>query len=225
MTRNLALLLLSALVVPLLWLASAGPAQAFVDKDCSDFDTQAQAQNFYENNNPGSDPHRLDGDDNDGIVCESLPCPCSTGGGGGGGGSTTTVLKQRAKIVKIVDGDTVDARISATGVVKRVRLLGIDTPEAGTCGYTTATSSMKNLTPVGTIVTLVSDPSQSLKDRYGRLLRYVMKSGVDMNRAQVWRGMAKLYVVSGDPFRRVASYRDALASARNHNRGLWKSCW
>lgn len=222
MTRNLALLLLSALVVPLLWLVSSGPAHAFVDKDCSDFDTQQQAQTFFENNNPGSDPHRLDSD-GDGRVCETLPCPCSDGSGGGGGGAT--VVKQRAKIVKIVDGDTVDARISATGTVKRVRLIGINTPEAGTCGYATATSSMKALTPVGTIVTLVSDPSQSLKDRYGRLLRYVMKSGADMNRAQVWRGMAKLYVVTGDPFQRVASYRGALASARNHNRGLWKSCW
>lgn len=43
------------------------------DQDCSDFDTQQEAQEFFEANNPDEDPHRLDGNDNDGIVCESLP--------------------------------------------------------------------------------------------------------------------------------------------------------
>lgn len=223
MKRSVLLATLLALLAPLL-LMLAVPANAFVDKDCSDFDTQAEAQQFFVNAGSG-DPHRLDGDDNDGRACESLPCPCSTGGSGGGGGDTATVVKQRAKIVKVVDGDTVDARLTATGAVKRVRMLGINTPESGTCGYATATNSLKKLTPVGTVVTLVSDPTQSLKDRYGRLLRYVMKSGYDMNRRQVYRGMAKLYVVSGDPFQRVSSYRSALDDARDANRGLWKSCW
>lgn len=41
------------------------------DRDCSDFDTQAEAQRFYGRNKPG-DPHRLDGN-GDGEACESLP--------------------------------------------------------------------------------------------------------------------------------------------------------
>ena len=41
------------------------------DKDCSDFDTQPEAQRFFERHQPG-DPHRLDGDGN-GEACESLP--------------------------------------------------------------------------------------------------------------------------------------------------------
>src|SRR6476659_1203325 len=49
-----------------------------VDYDCSDFSTQAEAQRYLL---PG-DPYRLDGD-NDGIACESLPCPCSYGSEGG----------------------------------------------------------------------------------------------------------------------------------------------
>lgn len=57
------------------------PAQGqTADRDCSDFSNQAEAQRFYEaQGGPQSDPHRLDGD-NDGVACESLPCPCSTGG-------------------------------------------------------------------------------------------------------------------------------------------------
>ena len=43
------------------------------DRNCSDFDTWQQAQDFYESEGgPGSDPHRLDSD-GDGIACESLP--------------------------------------------------------------------------------------------------------------------------------------------------------
>lgn len=46
----------------------AGP-----DRDCGDFETQAEAQAFYEAaGGPSSDPHRLDGN-SDGVACESLP--------------------------------------------------------------------------------------------------------------------------------------------------------
>lgn len=40
------------------------------DRDCSDFSSQREAQQFYEAHQPG-DPHGLDGDD-DGRACESL---------------------------------------------------------------------------------------------------------------------------------------------------------
>lgn len=40
------------------------------DRNCSDFSTQREAQQFYEANGPG-DPHRLDRD-KDGVACESL---------------------------------------------------------------------------------------------------------------------------------------------------------
>ena len=54
-------------------LAAATPGAA-QDRDCSDFDSQAEAQDFFENAGPG-DPHRLDADD-DGRACDSNPCPC-----------------------------------------------------------------------------------------------------------------------------------------------------
>lgn len=41
------------------------------DRDCKDFQTQAEAQRFFEAAGPG-DPHRLDRD-RDGRVCERLP--------------------------------------------------------------------------------------------------------------------------------------------------------
>ena len=43
------------------------------DKDCSDFKTQKEAQEFFiANGGPANDPHKLD-QDKDGIACESLP--------------------------------------------------------------------------------------------------------------------------------------------------------
>jgi len=41
------------------------------DRNCSDFATQLEAQEFFEATGPG-DLHRLDADGN-GVACESLP--------------------------------------------------------------------------------------------------------------------------------------------------------
>jgi hypothetical protein len=62
------LLAFSALVLA----APAALAQAG-DQDCSDFDSQAAAQAHLRAD--PSDPDGLDGSDNDGIACESLPAP------------------------------------------------------------------------------------------------------------------------------------------------------
>lgn len=43
----------------------------FVDKDCSDFSTQTEAQAFFEANDPINGPHLLD--DRDFIACEWNP--------------------------------------------------------------------------------------------------------------------------------------------------------
>lgn len=43
------------------------------DKDCADFSTQDEAQEFFESEGgPSSDSHNLDRD-GDGVVCETLP--------------------------------------------------------------------------------------------------------------------------------------------------------
>jgi micrococcal nuclease len=48
------------------------PSCANSDCDCKDFKTHNYAQWFHDNYDP-TDKHNLDGADNDGIVCESLP--------------------------------------------------------------------------------------------------------------------------------------------------------
>lgn len=226
----------SALTTSVLAVALAGSALASApahaaDMDCGDFASQKAAQIFFLNNGgPSQDPHRLDSE-GDGIACESNPGPYYYGTSLPDSGTTTseptqTVLKQRARVVKVVDGDTIDVRL-ASGKTKRVRLIGIDTPEVYgglECGGKKASASMRRLTPIGTRVVLVSDPTQDRVDRYGRLLRYVMKSGRDMNRAQVNRGWATVYVYDNNPFRRVSGFRKAQRSAEANGRGIWSLC-
>lgn len=137
-------------------------------------------------------------------------------------------IVQRGRVVKVVDGDTIDVRIDG-GKERRVRLIGIDTPEVYgvvECGGPKASKSLKRMLPVGTRVRLVSDPTQDRKDFYGRILRYVTKigTGQDVNRAQVWRGWARVYVFNHNPFKRVDSYRRAQRNANGHDRGIWGLC-
>src|SRR4051812_19757191 len=95
--------------------------------------------------------------------------------GGDGGSATGGGTRTRARVTRVVDGDTVAVSIDGAGDEERsVRLLGIDTPEThrpGTpieCGGPEATANMERLAPPGTRVTLESDPSQDRVDRYGR---------------------------------------------------------
>jgi endonuclease YncB( thermonuclease family) len=228
--RRFTLIPVLALIAGLLIVFAPSPAQA-ADKDCGDFATQKAAQIFFLNHGgPSSDPHGLDGE-GDGVVCESNPCTCYYGtqlpGGqpSTGGGKT---LRQNAKVIKVIDGDTIDVRL-ANGYKRRVRLIGIDTPEVYggvECGGRRASRSAKRLLPRGTRVTLVSDPTQDRKDRYNRILRCVIrnKGAKDINRAQIWRGMATVYVYDNTPFKRTANYRKAQRSAKANNRGIWGTC-
>jgi endonuclease YncB( thermonuclease family) len=79
------------------------------DRDCTDFSSQAEAQRFFiDQGGPARDPHRLDGSDDDGVACGSLPCPCSRSGGSRPRRKRAKVI--RARITSVVDGDTVRVR-------------------------------------------------------------------------------------------------------------------
>ncbi|MFG1943947.1 thermonuclease family protein [Nonomuraea sp. NPDC048826] len=93
-----------------------------------------------------------------------------------------------AKVVKIVDGDTID--VMRKGVRLRVRLLEVDTPERGQCWFRTATRRTAALLPLGKTAYLLRDKDP--KDRYGRLLYYVWNAkGVHVNRNLVRYGYGK----------------------------------
>jgi micrococcal nuclease len=93
--------------------------------------------------------------------------------------SDTTVP---ATVVSWSDGDTV---VTSVG---KVRLIGINAPDTGECGYGKATKSAKALAPVGSTVTLTAPTGHDDTDQYGRLLRYVGVGTVDIGRRQIKAG-------------------------------------
>jgi endonuclease YncB( thermonuclease family) len=137
-------------VVTALALASS-PAAHAQDRDCSDFDTQADAQDFYEQAGPG-DPHQLDADD-DGRACDANPCPCrgpgEDDGSDGGGDRPRRFQTIRSRVIRVIDGDTIVIRpLEPTRRSRyRVRLIGIDSPEFSPkeCGATLATQHARRL--------------------------------------------------------------------------------
>lgn len=85
-------------------------------------------------------------------------------------------------VARVVDGDTVEL-----GNGESVRVVGIDTPERGECGYAEATAHMERLV-LGKRVRLgMSDED---RDRYDRLLRYVNIGRTDTGLKQIERGLA-----------------------------------
>ena len=76
----------------------------------------------------------------------------------------------------VIDGDTIEVR-DAAGTVETVRIIGIDTPERGECGFEDAADALARLV-AGQPITLVAG-AQDDRDRYGRLLRYLDVGPVD----------------------------------------------
>ena len=236
--RGLMLRLLMLVVALGALLGPPSPAAATHggDLDCSDFPNQGAAQAHLAAH--ADDPDRLDGNA-DGRACEALPCPCDGSSAAPAPAPpptaptppAATTSTDRARVVRVIDGDTLKVRLT-TGRTARVRLIGVDTPEAakagrrGECGSASATARMEKLAfrgRVGRAVTLRSDPSQDPVDRFGRLLRYVTAGGVDFGRSLVSSGWAKTYVYERE-FLRVAAYRRSQASARAAERGAWRTC-
>lgn len=86
-------------------------------------------------------------------------------------------------VVQIIDGDTIEVEGG-----QRVRLIGIDTPERGQCGYSEAAFVLAGIIR-GRPVVLVPGARDDT-DRYGRLLRYVEVDGVDANLEMIRSGRA-----------------------------------
>lgn len=111
-------------------------------------------------------------------------------GAGAAAGADGGAAEPGWRVTEVVDGDTVD--VVRDGVAETVRLLGIDTPERGDCGYAEATALMTDLV-TGRDVTLV-EGNRDDRDRYGRLLRYlevtVAGETVDVGLRQLEAGLA-----------------------------------
>ena len=89
-------------------------------------------------------------------------------------------------VTKVVDGDTI--WVSRSGISRKIRFIGIDTPETGQCGFTEARNALRDIIG-GQRGTHTAGPRDDV-DRYGRLLRYVDVNGDDAGLRLVKQGYA-----------------------------------
>lgn len=128
------------------------------------------------------------------------------------------------KVVKVVDGDTIDVNINEK--IERIRLIGIDTPEivdprkTVQCFGKEASDKAKLLLN-NQLVSLEGDSTQGERDKYNRLLRYVfLKDGVSFNELMISEGYAHEYTYNL-PYKYQNEYKNAEKSARENKRGFW----
>lgn len=98
------------------------------------------------------------------------------------GATTRSEPQTRFLVSRVIDGDTLEL-----GNGQDVRLVGIDTPEVGDCGYEKASENLAVLVE-GKQVTL--SRSDEDVDRYGRLLRHVNLGQLDAGLRLVENGLA-----------------------------------
>ena len=110
------------------------------------------------------------------------------------------------------DGDTV---VTDQGAV---RLIGMNAPDYGACGYRAAIRSAERLAPRGTEIRLTNPGGVRDTDGFGRLLRYVAADGQDVGLAQIRRGsQAKYDGTDGyDPHPKQRRYRKQDIKHRDH---------
>jgi endonuclease YncB( thermonuclease family) len=124
---------------------------------------------------------------------------------------------------RVVDGDTL--RVTIDSEERRVRILGIDTPEAGDCGHDESAERLAELIDVDDL-TLALDPVADPEDRYGRILAYVATADIDdIGLALIDEGLAAAWWPSSAPTpTRGRAYQEAESEAQRSGRGSWALC-
>lgn len=167
------------------------------------------------------------------LVLLAVVAALAGGAGSGtlGGGGARTIDGEagdrfEARVIRVVDGDTV--KIRRDGSRDTVRLIGVDTPESVKPGSPVecfGKEASRETTRLlrGERVTLVLD--REPRDRYDRLLAYVyrVRDGRFVNHHLVRRGFATTLSIRPNTrfARRFAAAQDA---ARREGRGLWSRC-
>ncbi len=124
-----------------------------------------------------------------------------------------------------LDGDTVV--VTMNGTDETVRFIGVDTPETHKpnspvqCYGPEAASYTKQR--IGDRpIRLVADHLTTNRDRYNRLLRYVvLDDGTYLNQELVAKGYAFAYSF---PFAELKTYAETMDETKLAGRGLWGNC-
>lgn len=119
--------------------------------------------------------------------------------------------KEENRVVQVVDGDTFQ-----TAGGRRVRLMGVDSPEISRCGAKEAKERLAEL--IGNKIVRLKEP---VTESYGRTMALVYVDGKPVNEIMMDEGW-------GRPDYRKNSQREVLTTAyreaRNKKVGLWSLC-
>jgi len=128
------------------------------------------------------------------------------------------------KVIKIVDGDTI--KVDIGGSIETVRMIGIDTPEIKDprktvqCFGKEASERTKELLE-NKMVRLDADSTQTDRDKYSRLLRYIyLENGTFINKKLIAEGYAFEYTYQ-IPYIYQEEFKVAQQLAETNNLGLW----
>jgi endonuclease YncB( thermonuclease family) len=122
---------------------------------------------------------------------------------------------QSARVVRIIDGDTIDVVLD--GVARRIRYYGVDTPEQDQACFSEATE--RNRALAGTNVLLLPDARNT--DPYGRLLRYVLTpDGVFIDAELVAEGYGRAWRSDGTYRSRIIGLEGQ--ASQQHMGCLWR---
>lgn len=116
-------------------------------------------------------------------------------------------------MARVIDGDTFETESG-----EKVRLIGINAPEMSDFYGLKAKRYLKNLVE-NKIVDLETDNISNDRDRYQRLLRYVIIDGIDINKKMIADGFAFAYLKY--KFSKSDLYENAQIRAREMNLGIW----
>jgi endonuclease YncB( thermonuclease family) len=89
--------------------------------------------------------------------------------------------ENRYTVLRVIDGDTFV--VVYDGEPTRVRIFGIDSPEAGQAGYNEASDALRKL--IDRKYVRLAFPKASKRDGFGRLLANVFVDGVDVGNEMI----------------------------------------
>ena len=130
--------------------------------------------------------------------------------------------KQTYKVLKVVDGDTI--QIDYNGTKEKVRLIGIDTPESVHPDETKNNENGKIASEY--TKSLLTDKSVKIeldvqeRDKYGRILAYVYLDGKMINKKLLEDGYAQVATFPPN-VKYVDEFIEIEKEAKKAKRGLW----
>lgn len=127
--------------------------------------------------------------------------------------TTLLCFGETTKVTRIIDGDTFETE---TG--EKVRLIGINTPEISDIFGQEAKQHLTDLID-GKTIDLQTDNISNDRDRYSRLLRYVILDGIDINKKMISDGFAFAYLKYH--FEKANDYKVAQLTASEKSKGMW----